>query len=217
MEALRKKWSEEEFESHKTAAQKAEWQAQCSALAQLRIGIHACRNSEGLLGNCGSDTRMKFMALGSGVNLTSRLQFLNDYYGTLILISKQTLEGGLGSEAAVESQFITRPVDVLRVSGFESGVTIYEVMDRKMNPAVKVRPFFHPALINLVCLRCAMAYALSSACADPPHISVATLLATSLTTPSFPPHPFLPTPGGGRSAHRSVREVPCEEVGRGDR
>jgi class 3 adenylate cyclase len=141
MEELRKKWSEEKFESHKTAVQKAEWQAQCGALAQLRIGIHACRNSEGLVGNCGSDTRMKFMALGSGVNLTSRLQFLNDYYGTLILISKQTLEGGLGSDTLVANQFVTRPVDVLRVSGFEAGVTIYEVMDRKMNPAVKVSPF----------------------------------------------------------------------------
>ena len=143
MEELRNRWSEQVFASHVTDAQTEEWKKQCSALAQLRIGVHACRGAEGLIGNCGSDSRMKFMTLGAGVNLTSRLQFLNDYYGTLILVSGQTVDAGVvdaaTGETPVSRQFITRPVDVLRVNGFEKGVTIYEVMDRKTNPAVKVR------------------------------------------------------------------------------
>jgi class 3 adenylate cyclase len=148
MVEVRKSWCVATPSSYSTDTKKKEWKDhRCEALTQLRIGVHACRGTEALIGNYGDGSRMKFSALGSGVNFLSRLQYLNDYYGTLILISGQTLAAnvaeGDGAESLLAQNFATRPVDVLRVKGFSECITIYEVMDRASNTAVKAVADLH--------------------------------------------------------------------------
>jgi adenylate cyclase len=54
---------------------------------RTRIGIHS---GQAILGNFGSKARLKYSALGDAVNTAARLEGLNKYVGTRILISQAT-------------------------------------------------------------------------------------------------------------------------------
>ena len=95
----------------------AEWaNARSYPSPAVRIGIHtAMMNIQ--RGPGPNDVRV----LGDGVNTAARLEQLNKYYGTRILITDATLAG-------LDASLIVRPVDVVRVKGKEHPVMLFELV-----------------------------------------------------------------------------------------
>ena len=91
---------------------------------RTRFGLHM---GETIVGNLGSSDRMDYTALGATVNLASRLEGLNKYYGTQLLVS-QAVAG------AVRECFLLRAVDIVQVKGTSKPVRIYELLAQYGEP-----------------------------------------------------------------------------------
>ena len=100
------------------AALNQEWATQ--GRPPLRVGV-GVNTGPMAVGNMGSDRLFDYTAIGDNVNLGSRLEGLNKYYGTNILISQTTA-------AAVGNAFILRDVDQVRVKGKAQAARIYELL-----------------------------------------------------------------------------------------
>ncbi len=88
---------------------------------RTRVGIHT---GEAVVGNIGTDERMDYTALGAAVNLASRLEALNKYYGTRILVSKRVRDGASGS-------FMFRSSDVVAPKGVAEAQVTFELVGAK--------------------------------------------------------------------------------------
>ncbi len=94
------------------------WKNEGKPVLLSRFGIST---GEVIVGNIGSFDRFQYTALGDTVNLASRLEGSNKYYGTNILVSESTYRYTRGG-------FIFRPVDLVAVKGKERPVQIYELL-----------------------------------------------------------------------------------------
>ncbi len=96
------------------------WAAEGKPLFAQRIGINT---GEVIVGNMGSAVRMNYTVVGDPVNTASRLEGLNKFYGTRIIIGEST-------HGLVKDHFVTRPLDLVSVKGRRTGLKVYELMER---------------------------------------------------------------------------------------
>jgi class 3 adenylate cyclase len=86
----------------------------------LRIGI---ATGEALIGSIGSEFMMSFTVMGDSVNLASRLESANKFYGTRSLVTEATF-------AASGSVVEAREIDRLIVAGQTQPQIVFEIMGR---------------------------------------------------------------------------------------
>jgi adenylate cyclase len=83
-----------------------------------RMGLNS---GEALVGNIGSHRRFNYSVMSDAVNVASRLEGANKYYGTTIIASETTV-------AACGDAFTWRELDATRVKGRTTPVKIYELV-----------------------------------------------------------------------------------------
>jgi adenylate cyclase len=91
--------------------------------ARFEIGI-GLNTGPMVVGNMGSKTRFGYTVMGDNVNLGSRLESLNKYYGTRVIISDSTFR-------EVQDAVRCRELDTIQVKGKSQAVTIYEPLGLK--------------------------------------------------------------------------------------
>lgn len=96
-----------------------------------RFGIHT---GNAIIGNMGYSERLNYTAVGDTVNTASRLEGINKFYGTNIIISDETYN-------IVGDEFITRRLDRIIVKGKKQWVMIHELLAERENADQQVLKF----------------------------------------------------------------------------
>ncbi|MES2710639.1 MAG: adenylate/guanylate cyclase domain-containing protein [Pseudomonadota bacterium] len=103
---------------HVTQRLAAEFAARGWPQFHTRFGLHT---GEAVVGNVGSSDRMAYTAIGSVVNLASRLEGLNKFHHTQILVSEATWRGAGQS-------FVFRPVGLVIPKGAKDAIEVFELL-----------------------------------------------------------------------------------------
>jgi len=96
----------------------SKWRAEGRTEINMRMGINS---GKAIIGNVGSKDRLDYTVMGDSVNLASRLEGANKYYGTDIMISEST-------HSLLDGSFLCRELDRVRVKGKQEPIRIYEVV-----------------------------------------------------------------------------------------
>jgi adenylate cyclase len=113
----------------KLAELHARWKVEGKPLLHARTGLHT---GEAVVGNIGSDARLNYTLIGDAVNLANRVEGLNKYYGTDILITENTY-------GEVRDAVVARPVDWVHVKGKNEAVLVYELLGLEVEVDAETR------------------------------------------------------------------------------
>jgi len=98
-----------------------QWDKENKPPFETFFGIHM---GMAIVGNVGSSERLNYTALGDTINIANRLQDINRFYGTHILVSDIVHEH-------LKDDFAMRPVDKVVVRGRYHPLFIYELLGTK--------------------------------------------------------------------------------------
>jgi adenylate cyclase len=95
-----------------------QWQMEGKPIFYTRIGIHL---GDAIVGNLGSSERINYTAIGDTTNIASRLEGINKFYGTQIIVSDSVYQN-------IKDHFVLRMIDRVAVKGKQIYTDIYELI-----------------------------------------------------------------------------------------
>lgn len=119
--ALREEWKVAGVLPAKLRALAEDWEAHGKAFMHVRMGLAA---GPMVVGNMGSKTRADYTMMGDTVNLASRLEGLQKFYGTSIAVN-----GSISEQ--VKNDIEIRKLDDIQVVGKTESVAVYEVLGER--------------------------------------------------------------------------------------